>query len=91
VSAQVMVGLVPSEAEREAVTETVKRRFPGWGSAGSLLIGTPDELAEGFAGLRARGVERFYVWFADFAPPATLARFSEVIAAAGAGAVTPGG
>ena len=30
---------------------------------------------------RARGVERFYVWFADFAPPETLARFGEVMEA----------
>jgi alkanesulfonate monooxygenase SsuD/methylene tetrahydromethanopterin reductase-like flavin-dependent oxidoreductase (luciferase family) len=91
VSVQIMVGLVPSEAEREAVTETVSRRFGGWGSAGALVVGTPAELAERFAELRARGVERFYVWFTDFAPPATLARFGEVIAAAGPVAVTPGG
>jgi alkanesulfonate monooxygenase SsuD/methylene tetrahydromethanopterin reductase-like flavin-dependent oxidoreductase (luciferase family) len=26
-----------------------------------------------------RGVERFYVWFADFAPVPTLERFAEVI------------
>ena len=29
--------------------------------------------------MHGRGVERFYVWFADFAPVATLERFAEVI------------
>jgi hypothetical protein len=34
--------------------------------------------------LRADGVERFYTWFTDFAPPETLAAFGrEVIAAMG--------
>jgi hypothetical protein len=33
--------------------------------------------------LHARGVERFYIWFADFAPVATLDRFAEVIATLG--------
>jgi alkanesulfonate monooxygenase SsuD/methylene tetrahydromethanopterin reductase-like flavin-dependent oxidoreductase (luciferase family) len=77
VSVQIMVALVPDESERDAVTATVRRRFPtGMGS--TVVIGTPDELAEHFAGLRARGVERFYVWFTDFAPPDTLRRFGEI-------------
>lgn len=40
-----------------------------------------DEVAE----LEAR-VERFYVWFTDFTPPATLARFAEVVAVVAADA-----
>jgi hypothetical protein len=55
----------------------------------SAVVGTTDELAEHFTGLRARGVERFYVWFADFAPPETLGRFGEVIVAVGG--LTPSG
>ena len=45
------------------------------------MIGRPPELAEHFAGLHARGVDRFYAWFADFAPPETLQAFGEAIAA----------
>ena len=81
VSVQIMVALVPSEAERAAVTELATRRFGGWGLGRRLLVGDCDELAARFAALRDRGVERFYVWFADFAPPATLAAFADVIAA----------
>jgi hypothetical protein len=39
------------------------------------------ELADHVAGLEADGVERCYVWFADFAPVATLERFADVIGA----------
>jgi alkanesulfonate monooxygenase SsuD/methylene tetrahydromethanopterin reductase-like flavin-dependent oxidoreductase (luciferase family) len=81
VSVQVMVALVPSEGERAAVTELVARRFGTSGMGQYVAVGTPGELAAHFAGMRARGVERFYVWFADFAPPETLHRFGEVIEA----------
>lgn len=74
-SLQQMVALVPSEAEREEVTATVNRRFGQWDAG--LVIGTAPELVDHFRGLVERGVERFYVWFADFAPPTTLAAFGE--------------
>ncbi len=79
VSVQTMVALVPAEADRAAVTETVTRRFGASGMGRSIVVGTVDELATYFAAQRDRGVERHYVWFADFAPPATLERFAEVI------------
>jgi hypothetical protein len=47
-----------------------------------MVLGTAEELAEHFARLHADGVDRFYVWFADFAPPDTLERFGTVIGAA---------
>jgi alkanesulfonate monooxygenase SsuD/methylene tetrahydromethanopterin reductase-like flavin-dependent oxidoreductase (luciferase family) len=78
VSVQNMVALVPSEAEREEVTTTAMRRFGGMGP----IIGTAPELVDHFARMHARGVDRFYAWFADFAPVATLERFADVIAAA---------
>jgi alkanesulfonate monooxygenase SsuD/methylene tetrahydromethanopterin reductase-like flavin-dependent oxidoreductase (luciferase family) len=81
VSVQTMVALVPTEADRAAVTETAARRFGGSALGEGMVIGTVDELAAHFTALRTRGVERSYVWFADFAPPETLARFGEVIAA----------
>jgi alkanesulfonate monooxygenase SsuD/methylene tetrahydromethanopterin reductase-like flavin-dependent oxidoreductase (luciferase family) len=86
VSAQVMVAVVPSAAERAAVSELVARRFGRSIMAEAAVVGTTDELAEHFAALRARGVERFYVWFTDFAPPETLARFGDVISVVGSSA-----
>jgi alkanesulfonate monooxygenase SsuD/methylene tetrahydromethanopterin reductase-like flavin-dependent oxidoreductase (luciferase family) len=88
VSVQPMVALIPDEAHRDEVTALTLRRF-GTGAMGrNLVIGTAPELAEHFEALHARGVERFYVWFTDFAPVATLEAFAEVIAklrSAGAG------
>ena len=83
VSVQTMVAVVPSEADRPAVTDLVARRFGGTGLPAMTVVGTPPELAAHFASLRARGIERFYVWFTDFAPPDTLRRFGEVIASVG--------
>ena len=82
VSAQTMVALVPDEASRAEVTELAERRFGRTGMGRNLVIGDVDEVAEHVDGLAAAGVERCYVWFADFAPVATLERFADVIAAA---------
>jgi alkanesulfonate monooxygenase SsuD/methylene tetrahydromethanopterin reductase-like flavin-dependent oxidoreductase (luciferase family) len=88
VSVQAMVALVPDEARREDVTQLARKRF-GMGAMGrNLAIGTAEELVGHFDGLAARGVERFHVWFADFAPPDTLERFAAVIA--GARSARPG-
>jgi alkanesulfonate monooxygenase SsuD/methylene tetrahydromethanopterin reductase-like flavin-dependent oxidoreductase (luciferase family) len=75
VSVQQMVALVPSEAERDNVVQLAQRRYGGM----RPVVGTADELAEHFQRMHARGVDRFYTWFADFAPVSTLQRFSEVI------------
>ena len=84
VSVQTMVALVPTEAERAAVTETVARRFGSSGLGESRSSSArPTSWRRTSASQRARGVERHYVWFADFAPPETLHRFAEVIAAVG--------
>jgi len=78
VSLQQAVTLVADEATRDQVVDLARRRF-GWMS--SRAVGTAPELADHFAGLEARGVERVYTWFTDFAPPETLAHFgAEVIA-----------
>jgi alkanesulfonate monooxygenase SsuD/methylene tetrahydromethanopterin reductase-like flavin-dependent oxidoreductase (luciferase family) len=82
VSVQVPVALLGDESERSAVTETVARRFGSRPMGGRLVVGTAPELAEHFAAERARGVERFSLWFiADFAPVETLQGFAEVIRA----------
>lgn len=72
-SIQQMVGFVPDEARRAEVESLAQRRFGGMG--GGLVVGDGDELGEHHRRLHARGVERFYVWFADFAPPSTLEAF----------------
>jgi alkanesulfonate monooxygenase SsuD/methylene tetrahydromethanopterin reductase-like flavin-dependent oxidoreductase (luciferase family) len=72
-SVQLMVALVHDETSRAEVTEVATRRFGVYGDG--LLIGTTDELADRCAALADRGVERIYVWFADFARDETLAAF----------------
>jgi alkanesulfonate monooxygenase SsuD/methylene tetrahydromethanopterin reductase-like flavin-dependent oxidoreductase (luciferase family) len=81
VSVQVMVGLVSSEAEREQVTELVQRRWRGTKTSRHIVVGTAEELTAYFAGLEALGVQRCFVWFADFAQTPTLEAFRAVIAA----------
>ena len=44
-----------------------------------------DEMLDHFHAMQEQGVERFYVWFTDFAPTATLEAFgAEVISSSGA-------
>ena len=71
------VALVPRGADREAVAAQVKRRF-GWSRP---VIGTSTELVDHYGRLAARGIERVYTWFCDFAPPKTLAEFGEEVIA----------
>ena len=78
VSLQTMVALLADESDRAEVTELVARRFGPMGK--DVAIGTADQLAAHFRSLRSRGVDRFYVWFTDFAPPDTLRRFADVLA-----------
>jgi alkanesulfonate monooxygenase SsuD/methylene tetrahydromethanopterin reductase-like flavin-dependent oxidoreductase (luciferase family) len=73
VSVQQLVAFVPSEADRERVTQLAERRFGVYGSG--LVIGDAGKLVDHFGGLHDRGVERFYIWFSDFAAPETLAAF----------------
>jgi alkanesulfonate monooxygenase SsuD/methylene tetrahydromethanopterin reductase-like flavin-dependent oxidoreductase (luciferase family) len=79
VSVQQMVGFIGANDNRDDVTAVSTRRFGHLGSG--LVCGDAAELGRHFAGLSAQGVERFYVWFADFARPATLAEFGETVIA----------
>jgi alkanesulfonate monooxygenase SsuD/methylene tetrahydromethanopterin reductase-like flavin-dependent oxidoreductase (luciferase family) len=79
VSVQVMVALVPDEESRVEVTALAQRRFGQTGMGRQMVIGTPAEVAAHLGRRHAQGVDRFYAWFADFAPTATLTRFAEVI------------
>ncbi|MGO9029956.1 MAG: LLM class flavin-dependent oxidoreductase [Acidimicrobiales bacterium] len=73
VSTQHLVAYVAEEAERPAVTGTAERRFGGMST--DLAVGDASELVSRFAGYHRRGVDRCYVWFTDFAPPATIRSF----------------
>jgi alkanesulfonate monooxygenase SsuD/methylene tetrahydromethanopterin reductase-like flavin-dependent oxidoreductase (luciferase family) len=81
VSVQQMVAFVADESRRAEVEASAARRFGTMG--GGLVVGNAAQLVDHFGALAARGVERFYVWFSDFAAPDTLAAFGrDVIAAA---------
>lgn len=76
-SIQQMVGFVRSGSDPDAVREVSTRRFGNLGSG--LICGDSDELIGHFTGLTGHGVERFYVWFADFAAPDSLHEFGESV------------
>jgi alkanesulfonate monooxygenase SsuD/methylene tetrahydromethanopterin reductase-like flavin-dependent oxidoreductase (luciferase family) len=76
-SVQQMVGFVRSGSDPRAVRDVSTRRFGHLGPG--LVCGDADELIQHFAGLAAERVERFYVWFADFAAPDSLHEFGESV------------
>jgi alkanesulfonate monooxygenase SsuD/methylene tetrahydromethanopterin reductase-like flavin-dependent oxidoreductase (luciferase family) len=77
VSVQQMVGFVRSGTDPSTVREVSTRRFGNLGSG--LVCGDADELIRHFTGLAAQRVERFYVWFADFAVKESLHEFGESV------------
>jgi len=77
ISIQELVTFVHSETEREATVTTAMRRFASTSDA--PCVGNAEELSQHFAARRASGVERFYVWFTDFATPETLAAFGRTV------------
>lgn len=77
ISVQQMVGFARSDSDPDKVREVSTRRFGHLGTG--LVCGTAEELSAHFAGLAAQGVERFYVWFADFAAPQSLSEFGETV------------
>jgi alkanesulfonate monooxygenase SsuD/methylene tetrahydromethanopterin reductase-like flavin-dependent oxidoreductase (luciferase family) len=76
-SVQQMVGFVRSGSDPAAVREVSTRRFGNLGSG--LVCGDAGELISHFSGLADQRVERFYVWFADFAVPESLHEFGETV------------
>jgi alkanesulfonate monooxygenase SsuD/methylene tetrahydromethanopterin reductase-like flavin-dependent oxidoreductase (luciferase family) len=74
-STQQMVALVRPDHDRAEVEALVARRFSGM----RPVVGDAGELTDHYRAQVARGVERFYVWLADFADPATLAHFGDTI------------
>jgi alkanesulfonate monooxygenase SsuD/methylene tetrahydromethanopterin reductase-like flavin-dependent oxidoreductase (luciferase family) len=77
VSIQQMIGFVRNDSDPAKVREVSARRFGNLGSG--LVCGDSDELSGHFGNLSSQGVERFYVWFADFAAPESLHEFGETV------------
>jgi alkanesulfonate monooxygenase SsuD/methylene tetrahydromethanopterin reductase-like flavin-dependent oxidoreductase (luciferase family) len=77
VSTQHLVGWVPATAQRDDVETLARRRYGGMSSG--PIIGDAGALVAHFRRFQALGVERFYVWFTDFAPPASLESFGEEV------------
>jgi alkanesulfonate monooxygenase SsuD/methylene tetrahydromethanopterin reductase-like flavin-dependent oxidoreductase (luciferase family) len=79
VSTQQMVGVLRNEQERADVTALIDRRFGLNAMAKDVVIGTVPELVDQFSGQAASGIDRFYLWFTDFAPVSTLELVADVI------------
>jgi alkanesulfonate monooxygenase SsuD/methylene tetrahydromethanopterin reductase-like flavin-dependent oxidoreductase (luciferase family) len=77
ISVQQMIGFARSGADPDTVREVSTRRFGNLGSG--LVCGDADRLTQHFARLAAQRVERFYVWFADFANPDSVHEFGETV------------
>ncbi|MGA9673951.1 MAG: LLM class flavin-dependent oxidoreductase [Mycobacterium sp.] len=77
ISIQQMVGFARSGSDPNKVRDVSTRRFGHLGPG--LVCGDAEELIAHFNGLAAQRVERFYVWFADFAVPDSLVEFGESV------------
>lgn len=87
ISVQQMVGFARRDQDVMAVSATAQRRFGRLGSG--LVCGDAAMLTEHFRTLESQGAQRFYVWFADFAPPESIAEFAETVIGVGPGDSAP--
>jgi alkanesulfonate monooxygenase SsuD/methylene tetrahydromethanopterin reductase-like flavin-dependent oxidoreductase (luciferase family) len=79
VSLQLMVTFVPNGKPRQEIIAAADRRF-SWIRDTGRLVGSGAELVERIEAYRRTDIDRFYVWFSDFADPDTLRAFGvEVI------------
>ena len=83
-SLQVQVAYVAPSASRDEIEQTARRRF-----GPTPVVGTAAELVDYFGALQARGIERVYAWFCDFAPPETLSAFGDSSSGSSAGDARP--
>jgi alkanesulfonate monooxygenase SsuD/methylene tetrahydromethanopterin reductase-like flavin-dependent oxidoreductase (luciferase family) len=76
VSIQRMYTFTPEGSDTAAIEAAAQKRF----GYSSRVVGGSTEMLDHFHTMQERGVERFYVWFTDFAPTATVEAFgAEVI------------
>jgi alkanesulfonate monooxygenase SsuD/methylene tetrahydromethanopterin reductase-like flavin-dependent oxidoreductase (luciferase family) len=76
VSVQQLCAFVPEGVDRDALEGPARRRF---GHNPNLLVGTRAEVIDHLSAMREHGVERFYMWFADFASTSTLEAFGDEV------------
>ncbi|OAN34456.1 LLM class flavin-dependent oxidoreductase [Mycolicibacterium iranicum] len=76
-SVQQMVAFVRAGQDRDSILEKGRRRFGHLGPG--LAGGDAAQLITYFGNLERRGAQRFYVWFADFAPVDTIIEFGETV------------
>jgi alkanesulfonate monooxygenase SsuD/methylene tetrahydromethanopterin reductase-like flavin-dependent oxidoreductase (luciferase family) len=76
-SLQQMVAYVADDASRSETAEAAMRRFASM--PGGPFVADAAQLREHFSALHEQGVERFYVWFADFAVEKTLRGFGDEV------------
>jgi alkanesulfonate monooxygenase SsuD/methylene tetrahydromethanopterin reductase-like flavin-dependent oxidoreductase (luciferase family) len=79
VSVQTMVSFVPPGGDADAIHAAASRRFAHAAGNGAMVMGGADDSAAALRAFADRGVERVYLWFADFAAPDTLLAFAPVI------------
>ncbi len=79
-SLQQMVNFIGVDTDRASAEERANRRFGRMGAG--LMHADAAESWAFFAAKAAVGVERMYVWFSDFADPATLREFGATVIAA---------
>lgn len=78
VSIQRMYTFTPEGSDRAAIEAAATKRF----GYSSRVVGGSSEMLDHFHAMHEQGVERFYVWFTDFAPTSTLEAFgAEVVSA----------
>ena len=79
-SVQQMVAFISDETRRDEVVALARRRFRGTSdSPDGMAFVDRDGFAQHLDDLAARGVQRLYAWFTDFAPPETLRAVGEVL------------
>ena len=71
VSVQERIVFIADDADRVAIVEQATRRFGTMGT----VVGNAEQLVAHYRERAELGVERFYTWFSDFAPPSTLEAF----------------
>ena len=79
VSVQHPVGLAAADADRDDVAEIAARRFGSWGS---VVTGTPSQVADALITDVESGARGFVLQFHDFGSTATLDRFMAEVAPA---------
>ena len=71
-----MVTYAPDPATRDEVLALAQRRF---GHMPGRVAGDTAAMVAHLRDLEARGIDRAYLWFSDFADEATVTRFGEEV------------